>query len=66
VPNQPSQPHKSHEFFYRKHGAVRADAELHEPILAEGDEDAAAEVSRRRLRAKGVKDEVIDRLIPRK
>jgi hypothetical protein len=48
-------------FYRQKH--ERHDAELHEAILAEGDHDAAAEVSRKRMRARGVPEETIDRLI---
>jgi hypothetical protein len=48
--------------FYRQ-GHERHDAELHEPIIAEGDHDAAAEVSRRRLRQRGFTDDQIKRLI---
>jgi hypothetical protein len=59
---KPSQPAK--EFFYRD-GPLRADAELHNAILDDGDHDAAAEVSRARLKAKGYDDATIDRLIPR-
>lgn len=41
------------EFFYTENGK-RKDAELHEPILAEGDHAAAEEVSRKIMRELGL------------
>jgi hypothetical protein len=50
------------EFFYRDRGKL-CDAELHEPILAEGDHEAAVAVSRRVMKRLGIKQDRIDKLL---
>lgn len=49
----------SNEFFVLHPDGRRTDAELHDPILAEGDVDRAKEVTRQRLRAKGYSEQRI-------
>jgi hypothetical protein len=50
------------EFFYRN-GPHRADEALHNPILDDGDHDAALAVTRRRMKKRGMSDEEIDRFM---
>ena len=57
-----SEKSKAEEFFYEKDGK-RADAELHEPILADGDHARATAVSRKVAKRLGLTDEQIDRLM---
>lgn len=53
---------EAQEFFYRDKDG-KQDADLHEPILTEGDHEQALEVTRRRLKARGWTDEEIAQLI---
>ncbi len=49
-------------FYIDKHGK-RRDASYHEAILASGDHQAALEVTRKRLRARGWIEEQIDKFL---
>jgi hypothetical protein len=53
---------KAQEFFYRD-GPMRADADLHNEILADGDHAAAEAVSRKVSKRIGLTDAQIDRLM---
>lgn len=59
----PKQP-KSEAMFYWDRG-LRADAELHEPIITEGDSDAADEIGREVMRELGLSEEQIATLFAR-
>jgi hypothetical protein len=50
------------EFFYEEDGAKK-DAELHDPIIADGDHAAAHEVSRAVMKRLGLSDARINALL---
>lgn len=56
-----SVPHKSRDFFYFENHR-RQDADLHDPILDDGDHDAAREVSKAVMKRLGFPDEHIETL----
>jgi hypothetical protein len=60
LPNMKKPRYSSNEFFIEHPDGSRTDAELHEPILAEGDVEAAVKVTRDRLKAKGWTEQQID------
>jgi hypothetical protein len=61
-PDRPS-PKQGTEFFYDTPDGPR-DAALHERILAEGDEEAAKDVTRQWMRENGYTEDVIRLLLP--
>lgn len=60
MPNMKKPRYSSNEFFIEHPDGSRTDAELHEPILAEGDVEAAVKVTRDRLKATGWTEQQID------
>jgi hypothetical protein len=58
----PKRPERAKEFFYTVRGK-RLDAELHEPILAEGDHEAAKAVSRKVMQRLGIPHHRIEKLL---
>jgi len=65
MPTSEKQNGKAHELFYRD-GPLRADADLHNEILADGDHARAEAVSRAVSKRLGLSDQQIDRLMGRK
>jgi len=53
---------KAEEFFYETEDGTRADAELHQDILDDGDHATAQAVSRKVAKRLGLTDEQISRL----
>jgi len=62
MPRPNPQPDRASEVFYRDHYA-RADADIHEAIIAEGDHAAANTVSRAVAQRLGLSPERIDKLL---
>jgi cyanate lyase len=54
---------KAEEFFYEDADGNRADAELHQPILDDGDHAKAQAVSRKVAKRLGLSDEQINKLM---